>query len=118
VFSDPQSVTYATVAKSLPAIGRGEAQSEYKLVDSGVVYDLILGHQFKARTRVFARLRRDSSVSDPLVPANSIPASMTASLTLDFPNAGLTPTDAQALAKALVAWASDANLLKLASGET
>jgi hypothetical protein len=119
VFSDPQTVTYATVAKSLPAIGRGETQSEYKFVDAGgVTFDLILGHQFKARTRVFARLRRDSSVVDPLVPANSIPASMTATLTIDFPNAGLTPTDAQGLAKALVAWASDANLLKLASGET
>jgi hypothetical protein len=119
VFSDPQSVTYATVAKSLPAIGRGEAQSEYKLVDTGgIIYDLTLAHQFKARTRVSARLRRDSSVTDPLVPANSIPASMTATLTIDFPNAGLTPTDAQVLVKALVTWAFDANFLKLASGET
>jgi hypothetical protein len=118
VFADPQTVTYATVAKSLPAIGRGETQSEYKLNDAGVVYDLILSHQFKTRNRVVARLRRDSSVTDPLIPANSILASATCTFTMDFPNVGLTPADAQALGKALVAWLSDANILKLANGET
>lgn len=118
MFSDPQSVTYATVAKSLPAVGRTDTQSEYKLNDSGVVYDLVLSHQFKARNRVVARLRRDSYASDPIVPAQNILASMTATLTIDFPAVGLTPADAQALAKALIGWASDANVLKLANGET
>lgn len=118
MFSDPQSVTYATVAKSLPAIGRGDAQSTYQLNDSGVVYNLTLSHQFAKRNRVIARLRRDSSVTDPLVPANTVPASLTASFTIDFPTAGLTPADAQSLGKALVGWLTDANLLKLANGET
>jgi len=119
MFTDPQSVTYATVAKSLPAIGRNDLQSEYKLNDSGgVVYDLILGHQFKARNRVFARLRRDSIQTDPLIPAQNIPAGMTATLTLDYPSVGLVNTDVQSLAKALVAFCSDANLLKLINGET
>lgn len=118
MFADPQAVTYATVAKSLPAIGRTDSQSEYKLNDSGVVYDLILSHQFKARNRVVARLRRDSFASDPLVPTQNILASMTATLTIDFPTTGLTAADAQSLAKALVGWATDANVLKLVNGET
>lgn len=119
MFSDPQSVTYATVAKSLPAIGRGTDSSEYKFVDTdGTVYDLTLSHQFAKRSRVVARLRRDCLVDNPLITDQSIPASMTATLTIDFPNSGLLPVDAQALAKALVAWSSDANLLKLANGET
>lgn len=118
MFSDPQSVTYATVAKSLPAISRGEDDSEYQLNDAGVVYNLTLSHQFKARNRCVARLRRDSYASDPLVPANSSLASMTVSFTMDFPTTGLTTTDAQALGKALVGFLSDANLLKLANGET
>lgn len=118
MFSDPQSVTYATVAKSLPAISRGDSESVYRLDDSGVKYTLTLSHQFKARNRVAARLRRDSYVSDPLVPANSILASMTASFTLDFPNTGLTTADAQSLGKALIGFLSDANVLKLANGET
>lgn len=118
MFADPQSVTYSAVAKSLPAVGRNEVQSEYKLNDSGVVYDLILSHQFGKRNRVVARLRRDSFSSDPLVPAQNILGSMTATLTVDFPTIGLTPSDAQLLAKALIGWASDANVLKLVNGET
>lgn len=118
MFADPQSVTYATVAKSLPAIGRSDSDSEYKLNDSGVVYDLILSHQFKTRNRAVARLRRDSYASDPLVPANNVLASMTGTFTLDFPNVGLTAADAQNLGKALRDWLSDANILKLVNGET
>lgn len=118
MFADPQSITYATVAKSLPAISRGELQSEYRLYDSGVVYTLTLSHQFKARNRVVARLRRDSTVSDPLIPTQYIPAGMTATLTIDFPVTGLLPADAQSLAKALCGWATDTTLLKLINGET
>lgn len=118
MFADPQSITYATVAKSLAAIGRGADSSEYKLNDSGVVYDLILSHQFKTRNRAVARLRRDAFASDPLVPANNLLASATATFTLDFPVTGLTTADAQNLGNALVAWLSSANILKLASGET
>lgn len=118
MFADPQSVTYSTVAKSLAAISRGEGQSEYRLNDSGTVYTLLLSHQFKTRNRVVARLRRDSTVVDPLIPSQNIPAGMTATLTIDFPVSGLVPADAQALAKALVGWASDTNVLKLVNGET
>lgn len=118
MFSDPQSVTYNTVAKSLPAIGRGDSQSEYKLNDSGVVYDLILSHQFGKRTRAIARLRRDSYSSDPLVPTQNILASMTTTLTVDFPNVGLTAADAQLLVKALTDWLTVSNVTKLVNGET
>lgn len=118
MFADPQSITYNAVAKSLPAIGRTDSQSEYRLNDNGTIYDLTLSHQFGKRNRAVARLRRDSYSSDPLVPAQNILASATATLTIDFPIAGVTASDAQLLAKALVAWLSDANILKLASGET
>lgn len=118
MFADPQSVTYSAAAKSLAAISRGDTSSEYRLDDSGVVYDLILSHQFKNRKRVVARLRRDAYTSDPLVPSQNILASGTVTLTIDYPNVGMTASDAQALAKALVGWLSDANILKLANGET
>nr|QDH91457.1 MAG: hypothetical protein H4Bulk46879_000003 [Leviviridae sp.] len=119
MFSDPQSVTYATVAKSLPTIGRDGTSSEYRLNDSGVVYDFTLSHQFKpARTRAVARLQRDSFVANPVTPTQNVLASMTSTLTMDFPTAGLTPADAQSLATALVTWATPSNLLRLANGET
>ncbi|DAD52157.1 coat protein [ssRNA phage Esthiorhiza.2_19] len=118
MFSDPVSITYATVAKSLARIGSTDTQSEYKLNDSGVVYDLILSHQFAKRNRAVARLRRDAAVSDPIIPTQNILASMTASITVDFPTAGYTAADAQNLANALIAWATSANILKLINGET
>lgn len=119
MFADPQSVTYATVAKSLVRTGTDKDASRYRLNDSGTTYTLDLSHQLKpTRTRAVSRLQRDSFVTDPLVPANSIAASMTATLTIDFPTAGLTAADAQNLANALIAWATSANILKLANGET
>jgi len=118
MFADPTSVTYATVAKSLARIGSTDTQSEYKLNDSGVVYDLILSHQFSKRNRVVARLRRDAAVTDPLVPAQNILASMTASFTIDFPTTGYTVADAQNLGNALTAFLTSGNILKLANGET
>jgi hypothetical protein len=119
MFADPQSLTYATVSKVLPATGRGTDSSAYKLNDSGTVYSLALSHGFKPRrTRAVARLQRDAFASDPVVPAQNLLASMTATLTIDFPTVGLTATDAQNLANCLVAWSTPANLLKLLNGET
>lgn len=118
MFSDPQSVTYATVAKSLAAISRGENASIYRLDSSGVKYELKLEHQFGKRNRCVARLTRTSAVTDPLVPANYQVASMSATFTIDFPVTGLTTTDAQNLGDALVGFLSSANILKLAGGET
>jgi len=102
----------------MPAISRDANQSVYKMSDGTAVFTLTLGHSFKARNRVFARLQRDTYSSDPLVPANSVLASMTATITMDFPNVGITTTDVQNLANALTAFASSANVLKLANGET
>lgn len=118
MFADPQTVTYATVGKDLAAIGRSETQSEYKLNDGGTVYHLQLSHQFKARNRVVARLRRDAYAADPLVPANNLLASATVTFTMDFPNVGYTPAAIQDLGEALVDWLTDANILKLINGET
>lgn len=118
MFTDPQSITYATVAKSLPRIGTDDNQSEYKLNDAGVVYSLILSHQFKARNRIVARIRRDAYATDPLVPAQNILASMSCSFTLDFPNSGYSAADAKDLGNALTGFLSSATILKLANGET
>lgn len=118
MFSDPQSITYATVAKTLPAISRGPDASIYRLNDSGVEYQLTLSHQFAKRSRCVARLTRTSAVTDPLVPANNIVGSMSATFTIDFGNQGLTLTDAQNMGNALVAFLTSGNILKLVAGET
>lgn len=119
MLTDPQSVTYAAAAKSLPSIGRGPDNSVYQLNDSGVVYNLSISHAFAKRNRAVVRLRRDSYVTDPLIPANSQLASMSATLTLDFPTTGLTPVDAQNLGDALTGLlVTSGLLLRIANGET
>lgn len=119
MFLDPQTLTYATVAKVLPKIGSpSDGASEYRLNDGGVVYDLILQHSFAKRNRVTAKLRRDAYADDPLVDATQVLASASVSFTIDYPHVGVLPADAQALAKMLVGWLSDANVLKLVNGET
>lgn len=118
MLADPQSVTYATVAKNLPAISRGESSSKYQLNDGSATFELQISHAFKARNRVVARLSRETYVADPIHPTQFILAGMTATVTMDFPRVGLLPSDAQALAKALVGYLTDATILKLANGET
>lgn len=118
MFSDPQSLTYNSVAKSLPAITRGDDGSEYRLDDGSVRYTLAISHQFKARSRVNARLTRDTTVTDPLDSSRNIATSVTVSFTVDSPIAGILPADQVYAAKMLVAWLSDANLAKLVGGET
>lgn len=119
MFADPQSVTYATVAKPLPAIGRAPDQSDYKVVAVDAEYQLRLAHTFKpARNRVVARLQRTAVVDDPLTTSSKMIASATATFTVDFPSAGMTLSQARDLAAALRDWATDANLLKLVGGET
>lgn len=118
MLADPQAVTYATVAKSLPKISSGVDSSEYNLNDGGVVYNLIVSHQFKTRNRVNVRLRRNAYAADAIVPANNVLASMTASFTMDFPTVGMTSSDMSNLAQALVDYLSDATILKLVNGET
>jgi len=119
VLSDPQSIVYAAVTKSLPAISRGADNSSYQLNDSGTVYNLTVSHQFAKRNRCVVRLRRDAYVSDPLIPANSQLASMTATLTVDYPTTGLTVSDAAALGKALTDYLGTTGLLtRISGGET
>jgi len=118
MLADPQSVTYATVAKSLVAVSRGDDSSVYKLNDSGTLYELTINHTFGKRNRVYAKLRRDVYAADPIVPTQNILAGATVSMTIDYPLTGLTATDAQNLAKALRDWAVDATLLKIINGET
>jgi len=120
MFADPQTVTYNAVAKSLACISRSSESSVYRFNDSATnsIYTLTLSHSFKTRNRAVARIQRESITTDPLSSSTNIDVSMTATMTIDFPNAGLTPVDAQMLGNCLTGFLSSANVLKLANGET
>lgn len=119
MLSDPQSITYASADKSLPAISRGTDSSVYAFNDSGVDYTLTVSHAFAKRNRAIVRLTRSSYASDVLVPANSVLASMSVTLTMDWPVTGLSVADITNAANALVAYLGTSGLVgRIAGGET
>lgn len=118
MFSDPQTITYATVAKPLPKIGFGDDSSVYRLNDGVATFRMQLSHAFGKRNRAVARLSREVYVADPLTSGNSVVASHTATLTMDFPTVGVSPEAARDLGVALTTYLTSANLLRLANGET
>jgi hypothetical protein len=118
MLSDPQSITYATVAKSLPKVGGDSPTSAtYKMNDGTRTFQLVTSNAFKRRNRAVARLTVDSFVTDPLIPANSIAAGATATFTVDFPTSGLLPADVQNIVNCLTGWLTSAVALRLINGE-
>lgn len=114
-FADPQSVTYNTVAKSMPRTGT--SLSEGTFMDANREFSLVIRHSFGSRYRHLAQLKMDSIVSNPLVPDQNFAVSAHAHLVIDAPKNGLTATEVTDLAKAIVTWATPANIAKLVAGE-
>lgn len=115
-FTDPQSLTIGGTATSLPRTGFGPSEGSFRSADGQTTF--VVRHSAGKRTRHNVLVRQDKTVADPLIPSQNRPVSFQASLTLDLPNSGVAAADVLALAKALVTWASDANLAKMVGGES
>lgn len=121
MFSDPQSVTVNVTAVSVPAISRGTDTSAYSATDA--TYGDIkftVSHQFKKRNRVVVRLDAQKIVTDPLIPAQSIPASCSAYFVMDFPDGGvISNADVVYYGKAVTTWlTTSTNMARVVAGET
>lgn len=114
-YSDPQSVTIGSSATALARTGMtldaGEFSSEDRLTQ------MVIRHSKGKRVRHNVLLKVDGTVADPLFPSQNRPVSYQASLTLDLPPSGVTAAQVVALGKALVTWATEANLKQLAGGQ-
>lgn len=115
-FTDPLSVTVGGTATPLARTGMTLDAGTFTSADRATT--MIVRHSTGKRTRHNVVLRQDKTIADPLVPAQNRPVSFQASLTVDIPTSGVTSADALAIAKALVAWATDANVTKLLGGES
>lgn len=115
-YSDPQSVTIGGTATPLPRTGMTIDAGEFSSADR--LTSMAIRHSKGKRVRHNVLLKVDSTVPDPLVPAQNRPVSYQASLTLDLPQTGVTAAQILAVGKALVAWATDANLTALAGGQS
>lgn len=117
MLSDPQSVTLATVAQSLPAISRGDSSSTYRKADGTVV--LTVSHQptAKGRTRSLARVDIKYIAPDPFTSVNT-EYKVSCYIVLDRPDVGLSTAQVRNVVEALVDWSSDATIDKLIAMES
>lgn len=113
--SDPQSVTISGSAKSLAGIGSSLTEGRYQ--DSAGEITLVTKQDSGRRLRHIVELRKTSIVADPLFPSQNLNVGSTVRITVDRPRNGVTAADAGALADALIAWATSANIAKIIGGQ-
>lgn len=111
-FADPQSITVSTVAKSMPRI---DGEGSFATADG--IYALNISHSANSRYRHSVQVKYSDIVANPLVPSQNLPSYLTVGLTINHPITGLDRASAIAVANALVAWATPANITKLVGAE-
>lgn len=117
-FADPQSVNDGA-AHSLARTGQGLDTGTFRNTADG--FEMKISHSYGRRIRREIRLDQSKIVTDPLVPANSVPAAASVYLVINHPETGFTPTQLKDLTKALMSnltASTDANLVKLVGGES
>jgi hypothetical protein len=119
VFSDPQTVTIATVGQSLPRTTTDGQSASYTKDDETIKLAISHVATNKGRVRRQARLDVGKIASDPFVANQSRKVNAAFYILLDEPADGVF-TNAELLSnlKGLRDWAIDANLTKLIAGES
>lgn len=116
MFASPQTVTVATVAKSLQLVGNTLTESKYQQADREYVLKVTQTSGRRNFTRV--RLDRSKIVTDPFASDRSLPVSMSTYLVVDSPTVGFTTAELIDQIIAVADWLKIAgNAAKLAGGE-
>ena len=118
MFTDPQSVTYNSVAKSLPRTETTGTSSSYTNEDG--TFTLQVSHQEtkNGRLRHLVRLDQNKVAEDPFVAGISREAGASAQFVIDEPSGGqYTNAEVLLLCKALTGWMTDANVAKVIAAE-
>jgi hypothetical protein len=115
-FTDPQSVTINSVAKSMPRVKIDGQLSVYQNSDES--WKMTLSHQASGtRTRSMARLDQRKVVTDPLTAANDYDF-LGVYLVIDRPSYGFSVTEVEQIVAGLVAWLTTGNVDKLYGKES
>lgn len=118
MFSDPQSVTIATVAKTLPRVSSGDFSGQFRASDGA--YTLSVKHTSNKRDRSVVRLDTRKVGANPLDPTKNLPYSASVYVVVDAPpqGNGFTSTELEDLTKGLVAYLTAANVTKFVGKES
>lgn len=118
MFSDPQSITVAGAAKSMPRISSGDLSGRFRTGDGA--YELNISHTGGKRERSVIRVNSRKIGANPLDPAKNLPYLASCYVVLDAPaeTSGFTSTELEDLVKALAAYLSAANVTKFVGKES
>lgn len=118
MFSDPQSITIAGNAKSLPRVSSGDFTGRFRSADGA--YELSVAHNSGKRDRSVVRVNTRKIGANPLDPSRNVPYTAAAYLVLEGPaeTSGFTNTELEDLVKALTAYLSAANVTKFVGKES
>jgi hypothetical protein len=117
MFSDPQSITVNSVAKSMPRVSTTGTASVYKKADE--TFQMTISHT-KAqggRIRSVVRVDQKAIVPDPLTSVNDY-ETLTVYTVIDRPLAGFTSADVNYLVAALSGWLDSTAVGKLFGQES
>jgi hypothetical protein len=115
--ADPQSVTVASVAKSMPRVQIGGKSATYQ--NSDETFKLLVSHQpsGKDRIRSTARIEQRAIVADPLTAVNDW-ETLTFYFVIDRPSVGFTQTQVTDLVTGLKTWLDSTMVGKLFGQES
>jgi len=117
-FADPQSVTIAGTATSLPRVSSGTGSGSFSTPDQAT--KLTVSHTYGKRTRHLIRLDNTKTAADPLMAGVNVQASMSAYLVVDVPKSGYTLQQQADIVNALTAYltaSTNAKTTQLLGGE-
>jgi hypothetical protein len=103
MFTDPQTLTVNSVAKTMPRIEQNGTSSTYQMADQTFTFKI--SHQAVSGNRVRSMVRTDQRaiVPDPLTSVNDY-ENLAVYLVIDRPLAGFTATQVDQLVQAMKAW--------------
>lgn len=120
MFTDPQTVTIATVAQVLNRTSAGDNAGAFKKDDRTVA--LSAKHSYGSkRIRRTARIDHSKVVPDPLFPSQNTPVGMNFYIVADVPEFGYSVTEQKDVIAGFITWltaSSNANLIKILNGES
>lgn len=118
MFSDPQSITVAGAAKSLPRVSSGDFSGSFRASDGA--YVLTIKHSQGRKDRSLGRVDSKKLGANPLDPTKNLPYVASAYTVLEAPpgGQGFTSTELEDLLKAHVAYFTAANVTKFVGKES
>ena len=115
-FSDPQTLTVNTVAKTLNRIKSDGYSSEYATDDE--IFKMRISHQeSRDRTRRMVRVDQRVVAANPLTSIQEY-KTLGAYLVIDEPEFGFSDVEIDYLVQALKGWLLTANVLKVCSSQS